>query len=219
MKKRLLAPLAFLAAAAFLLLRAPAYSAEQPALVESYHGIQQSFTAGAPLGSRSAGMAAESKVQFQKASSDSIIAELRGKRNFDPDKASDDEILSALQGFGHVLQRHSPDVSDDYLRGRGIRVATKFDTYPNMYRTSREVWRAVEKKVSSDQRFSGEVAKMLAGKLQGISLQFFMPDGVGYGLKKTSSGYERVNGIKEVTVVVRSKSGKVGIYTMYPQGR
>jgi len=216
MKKRLLAPLACLAAAAFLLLRAPAYSAEQPPLVESFHGIQQSFTVDTPIGVRSARMAEEYQARTKKPSDDVILA-LRAKRNFDPERATDEEVLRAMQGFGHALQRHSPDVTDDYLRGRGIRVATKFDTYPNMFRSAREVWRAMETKVASDQRFSSQVKKML-GKHGSVSMHFFMQEGVGYGLKKTRGGFERIDGIKEVTVVVRSNKGKVGIYTMYPQG-
>ena len=153
--------------------------------------------------------------------SQDAIAWLRAVRYVDPDKASDEEVFGKLSDFGHSVIKHGPDVTDDYLKSRlqKIAVATKFDSKPHMVQSARECWRAAEDAVSADPGFMKELTQFMQGRLRRMDLHFFMKDGVGRGFKKTPSGIEDVQGIKEVVAVFEKTQDKVTLLTLYPQGR
>lgn len=176
-------------------------------------------TASSLEASRAARAADSAPAQGSQDSKDAV-AWLRAARYVDPDKASDDEVFQKLSDFGHSVIKHGPDVTDDYLKSRlqKIAVATKFDSKPHMVAAARESWRAAEGAVQSDPGFMQKLEQFMQGRLRNVDLHFFMKDPVGRGFKKTPSGIEDVQGIKEVVAVFEKTQDKVTLLTLYPQG-
>ncbi len=190
-----------------------AFTLAQGASREAASSIEASRAARAEEG---AAQASQPSQESQDA-----VAWLRTVRYVDPDKASDEEVFGKLSDFGHSVIKHGPDVTDDYLKSRlqKIAVATKFDSKPHMVLSARECWRAAESAVNSDPGFMKELTQFMQGRLRRVDLHFFMKDAVGVGFKKTPSGIEDVQGIKEVVAVFEKTQDKVVLLTLYPQGR